>query len=363
MSLSFGVGDRVRHYKYGDGIVLRSLSGGVADVKFGGYEEYVEVKDLILDPCKSDVERLLSIGSFEQAEKLYRSKCASYWKREAFDSLVIFYKKNIEDQLELERQERLRQQQETERREKIRLEKLELERQERLRQEQFEQERRSKRERLNLRLDELRTNNYLGTYDYYNSDCKVHITASEFEHANSSFVQNWIATHTHSGKSEKVSAPDDEQASAIGEVWKNTQVIARAGSGKTTTLVNRAYFLQKHCGVAPSEMLLLAFNKKAADEMAERLDKKLNGNIPHTMTFHSLAYAIVHPEESILYDDPRGNQLSLSLAFQNIINDHLREPEFEVLIREIMLAHFRGDWERIIQGGLNLSRDEMLHLR
>ena len=41
--------------------------------------------------------------------------------------------------------------------------------------------------------------------------------------------------------------PDPEQAAAIGAVEGNVQVIARAGSGKTATLVNRAKFLSQHC--------------------------------------------------------------------------------------------------------------------
>ncbi|NZA02992.1 UvrD-helicase domain-containing protein [Ottowia beijingensis] len=49
------------------------------------------------------------------------------------------------------------------------------------------------------------------------------------------------------------------------------QVIARAGSGKTATLVIRAYFMMKHCRVAPSTMLLLAFNRKAANEIRRRI--------------------------------------------------------------------------------------------
>jgi DNA helicase IV len=36
-------------------------------------------------------------------------------------------------------------------------------------------------------------------------------------------------------------------------------------------VVNRALFLLKHCGVAPGEMLLLAFNRKAALEIRRRL--------------------------------------------------------------------------------------------
>ena len=64
--------------------------------------------------------------------------------------------------------------------------------------------------------------------------------------------------------------PDPEQAAAIGAVEGNVQVVARAGSGKTATLVNRAVFLQQHCGVDAEELLLLAFNKKAAEEMKKR---------------------------------------------------------------------------------------------
>ena len=67
--------------------------------------------------------------------------------------------------------------------------------------------------------------------------------------------------------------PDLEQSLAIGSVNSHVQVIARAGSGKTSTLVNRAIFLQKHCDIKPSEILLLAFNRKAAQEIRERLQK------------------------------------------------------------------------------------------
>ena len=82
------------------------------------------------------------------------------------------------------------------------------------------------------------------------------------------------------------------------------QVIARAGSGKTSTLVNRAIFLQKQCGVHPSEILLLVFNRKAAQEITDRLKKYLPNDMPHVMTFHALAYAIVHPTEKLLFNAP-----------------------------------------------------------
>lgn len=48
-------------------------------------------------------------------------------------------------------------------------------------------------------------------------------------------------------------------------------MVARAGSDKTTTLVSRALFLLKHCHVAPHEIMILAFNRKAALEIRRRL--------------------------------------------------------------------------------------------
>ena len=205
------------------------------------------------------------------------------------------------------------------------------------------------------------------------------------------------------GKKQK--SLDDEQLAAVAAVNGHVQVVARAGSGKTTTLVNRSLFLLKHCGVAPSQMLLLAFNRKAvleirrrllgllndgaedavAEEIARRrraaaqkdrsvpndaeaaaidaIAEKMNIALPHVMTFHALAYSLVHPEESILYNGAEGEAQGLSRVFQSVIDDHLQLPEFHRQIRELMLAHFREDWERIVSGGYHQTKDEILKFR
>lgn len=77
--------------------------------------------------------------------------------------------------------------------------------------------------------------------------------------------------NTPKTKNGENSWPDDEQTEAIAAVNGHIQVIARAGSGKTTTLVNRVLFLLKHCRIAAAEILILAFNRKAALEVRERL--------------------------------------------------------------------------------------------
>ncbi|MFM7790084.1 MAG: UvrD-helicase domain-containing protein, partial [Microcystis panniformis] len=149
---------------------------------------------------------------------------------------------------------------------------------------------------------------------------------------------------------------------AIGEVNNNIQVLARAGSGKTSTLVNKALFLQKHCGILPREILILAFNRKASEEIRERIEHNSPNNIPYVMTFHALAYGLVHPEEELIFDQSGGEQRK-SKALQSVIDDHLKSPQYFSKIRDLMMAKFRGDWENLVRGGHLLNREEMLSYR
>lgn len=69
------------------------------------------------------------------------------------------------------------------------------------------------------------------------------------------------------------------------------------------------------------------------------------------MTFHALAYAIVHPDESILYNGAEGESQVLNRVFQSVIDNHLQIQKYKEAIRELMLAHFKEDWERIVARG------------
>ncbi|WP_199298068.1 UvrD-helicase domain-containing protein [Trichocoleus sp. FACHB-40] len=259
---------------------------------------------------------------------------------------------------EKERREQQRREQERLHQEQKRL-RLEVERKEKERKLEEERQQRVRREvekqTLLNSLKEQFAQDFLNAHNFYQAQCIEHISFEEYQSEKINYVRYWVQHHLNS-------TPDSEQAAAIGAVESHVQVVARAGSGKTSTLVNRALFLQKHCGVAPDEMLLLAFNRKAAEEIRERLTKQLQGSIPHVMTFHALAYALVHPEESILLDEPNGEQ-SKSRALQSVIDDYLRDPNYREEIRVLMMAHFREDWERIASGGYDKSPEEMLRYR
>ncbi len=213
--------------------------------------------------------------------------------------------------------------------------------------------REEKRSLLNS-LKECFERDFLNASDFYRAKCTDHISAEEYETEKTNFVRAWVTNLLDN-------SPDPEQAAAIGAVEGHVQVVARAGSGKTTTLVNRALFLQRLCGVKPDEMLLLAFNRNAAEEMQMRLASYLQGSIPHVMTFHALAYALTHPEAMVV-DEPDGEQ-SQERALQNEIDQYLRDSQNYDEIRPLMMAHFRSDWGRIASGGYNRSPEEMLRFR
>lgn len=284
----------------------------------------------------------------------------------------------------------------------IEIKRLEQEAKEKEQREREAKERQLKELRIAM-LRELRNqfkSDFAGALEYFKETCNGILNENEFEAEKISFVKNW----TKANRKPNSKLPDDQQIAAISSVHEHTQVTARAGSGKTTTLVTRTLFLMRHCRVAPSEILILAFNRKAAHEIRKRLlslfendaeaeiknefnrlknepenrrkaadeieakavDKissKLNITLPHVMTFHALAYSIVHPEESLLYDESEGGSQKLSQTVQQVIDDHLRIPKFREKIRNLMLAHFRDDWERIVEGRHDQSKEEFLRFR
>ncbi len=84
---------------------------------------------------------------------------------------------------------------------------------------------------------------------------------------------------------------DPSQREAVASVSGPIRVLAPAGSGKTKTLVNRILHLLNQ-GIAAERILALAFNKKARDEMQDRLERRGVEGV-EVRTFHSFGYEIV----------------------------------------------------------------------
>lgn len=80
---------------------------------------------------------------------------------------------------------------------------------------------------------------------------------------------------------------DSQQQDVVVSAEDNTLVLAGAGSGKTLTIAGKVKYLCEVKKVAPSEILLIAFTRKSADEMTERISSRLGIPITAT-TFHKL---------------------------------------------------------------------------
>lgn len=88
---------------------------------------------------------------------------------------------------------------------------------------------------------------------------------------------------------------NERQLEAVQTVEGPLLIIAGAGSGKTTVIVNRIAYMISHCGINPWNILAITFTNKAANEMKERIEGIL-GEIPRGMwvgTFHAVCVKIL----------------------------------------------------------------------
>lgn len=90
----------------------------------------------------------------------------------------------------------------------------------------------------------------------------------------------------------------DEQAKAVICFENRVQVVASAGSGKTSTMVAKAAYAIHRKLAEPKKIVMLAFNKQAAEELAERASKSfarlgMTDVSVDALTFHALGLRIV----------------------------------------------------------------------
>lgn len=85
------------------------------------------------------------------------------------------------------------------------------------------------------------------------------------------------------------------QSAAITHKLAPLMIIAGAGTGKTTTLLHRIYYLIEHYKLNPENILTITYTEKAAEELKTRIVKNI-GDTAKAMTistFHAFCYNIV----------------------------------------------------------------------
>ena len=116
----------------------------------------------------------------------------------------------------------------------------------------------------------------------------------------------------------------DEQALAIATDEDTTLVLAGAGTGKTAVIIGKVAHLVRNEGVAPQEILVLAFNADAAQEVRDRLPADLKA--ANVFTFHAFGRRViadtgVAPTISRLAQDDAAFQRAVDAALQGLLED------------------------------------------
>ncbi|MGZ3814696.1 MAG: UvrD-helicase domain-containing protein, partial [Mucilaginibacter sp.] len=115
-------------------------------------------------------------------------------------------------------------------------------------------------------------------------------------------------------------------------------VLASAGTGKTSTMVGRAGYLIKAGLAQPEKILMLAYARKAAAEMDERIRSQLGINNLTTKTFHSLGMHIISRVEGQV---PSINKMAEDDRLRNrFVDDQLQRLLEDELYKSRLVTYF-----------------------
>jgi len=107
----------------------------------------------------------------------------------------------------------------------------------------------------------------------------------------------------------------------------NNLLLAGAGTGKTSVMVGRAGYLLNSQQAKHHELLLLAYGRKAADEMDQRIKEKLATDKISATTFHSLGLKVIaqveggKPKLSHFADDEKAKSKWIQDCFEQLITE------------------------------------------
>lgn len=113
------------------------------------------------------------------------------------------------------------------------------------------------------------------------------------QQANQKFTEQMLSQYADFFEQIESSPLNPSQARAVVNGEESVLVLAGAGSGKTSVLVARAGWLMARGEASADQILLLAFGRKAAQEMEQRIQERLHTDQIAARTFHALALHII----------------------------------------------------------------------
>ncbi|QQS39019.1 UvrD-helicase domain-containing protein [Candidatus Woesebacteria bacterium] len=123
---------------------------------------------------------------------------------------------------------------------------------------------------------------------------------------------------------------NNEQLKCVKHNKGPLMVVAGAGTGKTTVIVERIKYLIMNRGINPSDILALTFTEKAASEMEERIDVALSLGYSQMWisTFHSFCDRILR-QEALAIGLTTSYDLMTTSETMRFITKHLYDFDFK----------------------------------
>jgi len=120
-----------------------------------------------------------------------------------------------------------------------------------------------------------------------------------------------------------------EQINAINTISGNLLILASAGTGKTTTVVERYINLVENHNMNPDEIMMTTFTNKAAKDMIRKIEKRTSKIPSHIGTMHSLFLRIIRENAEELSFSPNFTLLTEENDKKKIIKQILIEKNIE----------------------------------
>jgi len=152
------------------------------------------------------------------------------------------------------------------------------------------------------------------------------------EYVNYDFFENELKAYNHYFNTIESNPLTPMQRMAVITDEENNLILAGAGSGKTSVILAKVGYILKKEYATEDEILILAFNKKAQQELQHRIDSKLNVKVT-IKTFHALGKSIV--------DRSYGGNTS---DFEEMINkaiQAIKEERYHSSYRYIFIDEFQ----------------------
>lgn len=162
------------------------------------------------------------------------------------------------------------------------------------------------------------------------------------ENANKIFIEKEKSAFDHYFDTVESNPLTQMQKAAVITNEENNLILAGAGSGKTSVIVAKVGYILKKQLAKSNEILILAFNKKAQEELSKRISKKLNISVD-TKTFHSLGLAIISEANGVKPSLCKWveDENKLIELIRKIIHEKLKNDEkFYESFKRYFVSHF-----------------------